>query len=35
VAQGRPIRYLTPDSVAAYIAEQGLYRGEGEVPRGR
>jgi nicotinate-nucleotide adenylyltransferase len=26
VAEGRPIRYLTPDPVVAYIAEQGLYR---------
>jgi nicotinate-nucleotide adenylyltransferase len=27
VRQGLPIRYLTPDPVAAYIDEQGLYRG--------
>jgi nicotinate-nucleotide adenylyltransferase len=27
VAQGRPIRYLVPDAVVEYIAEQGLYRG--------
>jgi len=26
VATGRPIRYLTPDPVVAYIAEHGLYR---------
>lgn len=26
VAEGRPIRYLTPDPVVEYIAEQGLYR---------
>lgn len=26
VAAGRPIRYLLPDEVAAYIAEHGLYR---------
>jgi len=26
VAEGRPIRYLVPDAVAAAIAEQGLYR---------
>lgn len=26
VAEGRPIRYLLPDEVAEYIAEQGLYR---------
>ena len=26
VAEGRPIRYLLPDEVAAYIAEHGLYR---------
>jgi nicotinate-nucleotide adenylyltransferase len=26
VASGRPIRYLLPDAVAAYIADHGLYR---------
>jgi nicotinate-nucleotide adenylyltransferase len=26
VAAGRPIRYLLPDAVAAYIADHGLYR---------
>jgi len=26
VAEGRPIRYLVPDRVAAHIAEHGLYR---------
>ena len=26
VAAGRPIRYLTPDPVVAYIATHGLYR---------
>ena len=25
-ASGRPIRYLVPDAVAAFIAERGLYR---------
>ncbi len=27
VAEGRPIRWLVPDAVAAYIEEAGLYRG--------
>jgi len=26
--EGRPIRYLTPDAVVAYIAKHGLYVGE-------
>jgi nicotinate-nucleotide adenylyltransferase len=26
IAQGRPVRYLVPDSVAALIAERALYR---------
>ena len=26
VREGRPIRYLVPDAVARYIADQGLYR---------
>lgn len=26
-AEGRPLRYLTPDPIVAYVAEQGLYRG--------
>jgi nicotinate-nucleotide adenylyltransferase len=26
VAAGRPITYLVPDPVAAYIAQHGLYR---------
>ena len=26
VAAGRPIRWLVPDGVAAYIEETGLYR---------
>ena len=30
VAEGRSLRYLVPDSVAAYIAEHGLYRARGE-----
>ena len=30
VAEGRSLRYLVPDPVAAYIAEHGLYRARGE-----
>jgi nicotinate-nucleotide adenylyltransferase len=26
IAEGRPVRYLVPDGVAAFIAEHGLYR---------
>ena len=26
IAEGRPVRYLVPDAVAAMIAERGLYR---------
>lgn len=35
-AEGRSLRYLVPDSVAAYLAEHGLYsrRGEGRGARG-
>jgi nicotinate-nucleotide adenylyltransferase len=25
-AAGRPVRYLVPDAVAAYIEREGLYR---------
>ena len=32
VAAGRPIRYLTPDPVEAYISKHGLYRA-GSKPR--
>jgi nicotinate-nucleotide adenylyltransferase len=28
VAEGKPIRYLVPDAVRAYILERGLYRAE-------
>jgi nicotinate-nucleotide adenylyltransferase len=28
VAEGRPIDYLVPARVAAYIADHGLYAGE-------
>ncbi len=28
VAERRPMRYLTPEPVATYIAKRGLYRGE-------
>jgi nicotinate-nucleotide adenylyltransferase len=31
VSAGLPIRYQTPDSVVAYIAEQGLYRAPGAI----
>ena len=26
VREGRPVRYLVPDAVAAYIEARGLYR---------
>ena len=26
IAAGRPVRYLVPDGVAAYIEREGLYR---------
>jgi nicotinate-nucleotide adenylyltransferase len=29
IAERRPIRYLTPEPVAAYIEKNGLYRGSG------
>lgn len=32
VRQGRPIRYLTPDGVADYIAQYGLYTAAESVP---
>ena len=28
IATGRPVRYLVPDGVAAYIEREGLYREE-------
>jgi len=34
VAEGRSIRYLTPDPVVAYIAGHGLYRGAGPAEGG-
>jgi len=32
-AAGRPVRYLVPDAVAAYIDHEGLYRAAGPAPR--
>jgi nicotinate-nucleotide adenylyltransferase len=34
VAQGRPIKYLTPAGVEAYILKHGLYRGDSQ-PTGK
>jgi nicotinate-nucleotide adenylyltransferase len=33
-AAGQPLRYLVPESVAAYIEREGLYRADGPSPRG-
>lgn len=35
VAQGLPVRYLTPDPVCAYITTHGLYAPAAERPRAR
>jgi nicotinate-nucleotide adenylyltransferase len=32
VAEGRPVRYLVPESVAGYIAARGLYRSAVGIP---
>jgi nicotinate-nucleotide adenylyltransferase len=34
IAEGRSIRFLTPDAVVAYIAAHGLYAGGGPAGRG-
>ena len=34
VAEGRPVRYLVPDAVAAYIEREALYRASAPQPSG-